>query len=333
MRHRHFLILVVLFMWLGISGLVGCGSAVQRDAFGADASVSSGQPNFLVAAPLVGLTDLDKRIIVHQNAGAGFKAYYTFLPYVLPAGFHPATGWGDKKTGEFNNPATSGHFYATAFTDGKAVIRLAVNPEDGPGSISWTLPPGGLDWKKTGAGCMQREAYEAVIQGIDYFRVRMPDDVIYIYGPQGLRKDIWSIAEGIAPALIGGPQDERPTMPADFDFVLRYGVGVKNVLDTAAGTFTKDMVTQPAVTTDLSLTSDELKQVYEWLREIDFWEYPEDLNSSGQGTGSATTMSVTPSTGYEVAVSGTSLMHTTIPRPETICSIPPSFEMSHCGSS
>ena len=100
MRHRHFLILVVLFMWLGISGLVGCGSAVQRDAFGADASVSSGQPNFLVAAPSVGLTDLDKRIIVHLNAGAGFKAYYTFLPYVLPAGFHPATGWGDKKTGD-----------------------------------------------------------------------------------------------------------------------------------------------------------------------------------------------------------------------------------------
>jgi hypothetical protein len=311
MRSGRFIVLVILFMGLGMFGLAGCGSEQSRDAFGADPSASSTQPAFLVADPSVSLRDVDQRVIARQSPDAGSKAYYTFLPYVLPAGFQPAMGWGDEKTGEFPNPATSGRFYAAAFTDGKSVIRLAVNPEDAPDSISWTLPPGGLDWTKTGAGCMQREAYEAVRQGIDYFRVTMPDDVIYVYGPQGQRKYIWSIAEGIAPALIGGPLDERPTLSADFDFVLRYGVGGKNVLDTAAGTFTKDMVPDPAVTTDLSLTSDELRQVYEWLREIDFWGYPENLNVSSQGSGTGTSMTVTPSTDYGLAVSGTGLTHST----------------------
>lgn len=62
----------------------------------------------------------------------------------------------------------------------------------------------------------------------------------------------------------------KPSSVSSFRFVLKYGVGSKNLLDTVAGKFTKDLIGSTA-TTDLKLTDLELNQVHEKLTQIDFW--------------------------------------------------------------
>ena len=71
------------------------------------------------------------------------------------------------------------------------------------------------------------------------------------------------------------------TTGAGFGLVFRYGVagvvGPRNVLDTTRGTFTKDMVVDPPVTTRLRLTEEDLARIMARVDEMDFWEYPEVL--------------------------------------------------------
>ncbi len=43
----------------------------------------------------------------------------------------------------------------------------------------------------------------------------------------------------------------------DFNIIFRYGVGAKNELDTFNGTYTWDMVVDPSITVNLSLSNKE----------------------------------------------------------------------------
>jgi hypothetical protein len=66
-------------------------------------------------------------------------------------------------------------------------------------------------------------------------------------------------------------------MPSDFSLIFRYGVGAKNVLDTFNGTYTRDMVIDPPVTVNLSLSNEELQNIYQKMIEISFFSYPENV--------------------------------------------------------
>jgi hypothetical protein len=66
---------------------------------------------------------------------------------------------------------------------------------------------------------------------------------------------------------------DKPTPPpetpsADFNFVFRYGVGAKNELNTFSGTYTKDMVMDPSITTSLVLSESERATIYQKINEI-----------------------------------------------------------------
>ena len=61
---------------------------------------------------------------------------------------------------------------------------------------------------------------------------------------------------------------------SDFDLIFKYGVGAKNELNTYNGTYVKDMVTAPSVTTNLSLTIEEKRQILQRIAEIGFFTYP-----------------------------------------------------------
>jgi len=66
---------------------------------------------------------------------------------------------------------------------------------------------------------------------------------------------------------------------AGFNFIFMYGCGlVPNELNTFNGTFTRDMVCDPPVSTDLSLTKEEMAMIYQKMVEIDFFSYPENLS-------------------------------------------------------
>lgn len=69
--------------------------------------------------------------------------------------------------------------------------------------------------------------------------------------------------------------DETP-VPEDFTLVFNYGAAPANRLDTRRGVFSKDMIVDPPVSTELSLTTAELDSVEERVREMDFLSLPDE---------------------------------------------------------
>lgn len=63
----------------------------------------------------------------------------------------------------------------------------------------------------------------------------------------------------------------------DFKFVFNYGVNAKNQLDTIKGQYTKDMVTEPSITTDLKLSDEEMNTIYSEMKKINILNYPENF--------------------------------------------------------
>ena len=95
----------------------------------------------------------------------------------------------------------------------------------------------------------------------------------------------------------GSPRTGSPEEA--FSLVFEYGVGgapTKNALDTARGTFTKDMIMDPAVTVKMKLGEDDLERIRNKMDEIHFWEYPDVLEPEPRGDG--TGMAVTPYSSY-----------------------------------
>ncbi|WP_341347925.1 hypothetical protein [Paenibacillus sp. FSL H3-0469] len=69
------------------------------------------------------------------------------------------------------------------------------------------------------------------------------------------------------PELLGEMPEE---MPADFDFLVRYGYGevTKNEINTYHNTVVKDLIMNGTATADITLTEDEMRSIYERMRDI-----------------------------------------------------------------
>jgi len=63
-----------------------------------------------------------------------------------------------------------------------------------------------------------------------------------------------------------------------FNLIFRYGVGARNELNTFQGTYTKDMISDPPITVDLSLTEEELDRIYQKMLETGLFSYPEEFS-------------------------------------------------------
>ncbi len=74
--------------------------------------------------------------------------------------------------------------------------------------------------------------------------------------------------------------DKQPSGEPDFNLIFKYGIGAKNILDTFEGTCTKDMVADPSISTELTLTDEEKDSVYQKMLEIDFFNYPDNFSVS-----------------------------------------------------
>ena len=72
-----------------------------------------------------------------------------------------------------------------------------------------------------------------------------------------------------------------PSKPVNFNFIFSYGVGAKNQLDTFKGQFTKDMVMDPSITTDLKLSDEDMDTIYSELRKINILAYEENFQPKG----------------------------------------------------
>jgi hypothetical protein len=84
---------------------------------------------------------------------------------------------------------------------------------------------------------------------------------------------------------------DNTSQKSDFNFSFKYGVTGGNELDTFQGTYTKDMITDPGVTIDLALTTEEMDSIYLKMVEIDFFNYPVEFTVTvppGEPTGIVT---------------------------------------------
>jgi hypothetical protein len=61
----------------------------------------------------------------------------------------------------------------------------------------------------------------------------------------------------------------------NFNFIFKYGVGGKMVLNTFDNTFTWDMVVDPPIVINLSLSKKELNEIQEKIIDIGFFDYPD----------------------------------------------------------
>jgi len=71
-----------------------------------------------------------------------------------------------------------------------------------------------------------------------------------------------------------------PPSPSSFNLIFKYGVGAKNELNTLQGTYTKDMIFDPSITVNLSLSQEELDRIYNKMVEINFFGYPDEFSVS-----------------------------------------------------
>jgi hypothetical protein len=93
----------------------------------------------------------------------------------------------------------------------------------------------------------------------------------------------WLIIVGLAlvASLLGTVDCTAPTHGGSgFGLIFRYGVMARNELNTFKGTFTKDMVSDPSITVNLSLSEEELDSIYRKMVEIDFFDYPDEFSVS-----------------------------------------------------
>ncbi|GGP16067.1 hypothetical protein [Oceanobacillus neutriphilus] len=73
-------------------------------------------------------------------------------------------------------------------------------------------------------------------------------------------------------------------MPDDFGFSIQFGVGKNNVINTFEGTVTKDLITDGTATTEITLTEEEMKAIYERMIEINVVETKEFTPEPVNGT-------------------------------------------------
>ena len=66
-----------------------------------------------------------------------------------------------------------------------------------------------------------------------------------------------------------------PSYPDDFQIVFKYGVGARNILNTSAGTYTKDLILDPSVTINLTFTEREMDTIWRFIQENEFYTIEE----------------------------------------------------------
>ncbi|GAA0343737.1 hypothetical protein GCM10008967_37730 [Bacillus carboniphilus] len=73
--------------------------------------------------------------------------------------------------------------------------------------------------------------------------------------------------------ITGCTKNNMPNeMPDDFAFLVKFGVGSKNEINTFDQTVTKDLIMDGTVTENIPLTKEELQDIYEKMKKVNVLE-------------------------------------------------------------
>ncbi|KUO53044.1 MAG: hypothetical protein APF76_12770 [Desulfitibacter sp. BRH_c19] len=87
--------------------------------------------------------------------------------------------------------------------------------------------------------------------------------------------DRWPIAKQIK--VLETNENKNNDLPKDFNFLLRYGVKGRNVLNTFENTYIKDLVDAGTITIKMTLDKSEMREIYEKMLEVDIFSYPNNF--------------------------------------------------------
>lgn len=104
-----------------------------------------------------------------------------------------------------------------------------------------------------------------------------------------------------SPSVTPSPVDEA----ANFNFIFKYGVssnpgGPRNILNTSSQMYTKDMISGKDVTTKLSLTNEERKQILDKILSINLFDFPDNFSDNSTSCKLGTTQ--IPYSSYDLTV-------------------------------
>lgn len=75
-------------------------------------------------------------------------------------------------------------------------------------------------------------------------------------------------------SLINPAKESKTGQGEKLKILFAYGVERRNVLNTFEGTYTKDMIMDPPLTINMTLSGEELDAIYAKMLDIDFFNYP-----------------------------------------------------------
>jgi hypothetical protein len=100
---------------------------------------------------------------------------------------------------------------------------------------------------------------------------------------------------------------ECNTQDNPVNFIFKYGVTAKNILNTFDCTFQKDMILDPSVITQLKLSTQELDSILALMQSIHFFNYPDTFSIDVQND---TAVPILPSLKYSFFVEKDSVFKT-----------------------
>lgn len=71
--------------------------------------------------------------------------------------------------------------------------------------------------------------------------------------------------------------------PADFEIYYSYGVGEKNILDTASNLYVKDMICDSSKEYTWKLTDSEMSQIFWAISDNDLWDIKDNFTDNCNG--------------------------------------------------
>ena len=141
------------------------------------------------------------------------------------------------------------------------------------------------DWGITRFYCMTKGK---TLKTIDNTYQPRTNEAYGIYVKQGNSSLLAMINDGLKKTKADGTMDQLQrkwfgesqivvpqSTEKDFNFILKYGIGAKNEIDTFNGNTTKDLIAAGSTTMDLELTAAELFSIEKQMREINILNYPD----------------------------------------------------------
>ena len=90
--------------------------------------------------------------------------------------------------------------------------------------------------------------------------------------------ETWIDKDAVDRALTAENSISDDIISIDFNFILKYGVGAKNMINTFNGTYRKDLITTSTEETELHLTDEDMQEIYKKMKAINILNYPSDYN-------------------------------------------------------